>query len=193
MAGRNWAGRPCTPSCNTDVGQRIPVITLLAAAVVAAAIAWSANILLADARSARAEARTTRLLSLMQMFAPAIAAAQHDPRVLLVWQPIARAARSACPQEFAALDQAFGDSFPFSTRHVEAAHAQWTSDWLAWETTHDREYKLKAAEAEHRLAAEPSPLLRARLDAIEREKLDAYQRRYEEYVRVSKALQALGG
>jgi hypothetical protein len=34
-------------------------------------------------------------------------------------------------------------------------------------------------------------VLRAKVDAIEREKLDAYQRRYEEYVRVAKALQAL--
>jgi hypothetical protein len=34
-------------------------------------------------------------------------------------------------------------------------------------------------------------LARARLDAVEREKLELYQRRYEEYVRVSKALQSL--
>jgi hypothetical protein len=32
---------------------------------------------------------------------------------------------------------------------------------------------------------------RARLDAIEREKLDLYQRRYAEYVRTAKALQTL--
>ena len=32
---------------------------------------------------------------------------------------------------------------------------------------------------------------RARLDAIEQEKLELYQRRYAEYVRVAKALQAL--
>jgi hypothetical protein len=35
--------------------------------------------------------------------------------------------------------------------------------------------------------------MRARLDAVEREKLETYQRRYEEYVRVAKALQALSG
>jgi hypothetical protein len=34
-------------------------------------------------------------------------------------------------------------------------------------------------------------VLRAKLDAVEREKLDSYQRRYEEYVRIAKALQAL--
>jgi hypothetical protein len=33
--------------------------------------------------------------------------------------------------------------------------------------------------------------LRARLDAVEQEKLEIYQRRYAEYVRVAKALQAL--
>jgi hypothetical protein len=36
-----------------------------------------------------------------------------------------------------------------------------------------------------------SPLGRARLDAVEREKLERYQRRYEEYTRTSKGLQAL--
>jgi hypothetical protein len=169
------------------------MITLLAGALIAAAIAWSANALITDARSARAEARAARMLTIMQMFAPALAAAQHDPRVFLVWQPIARAARAACPEEFAALDRVLGDSFPFSIRQLEAAHAQWTSDWLAWELTHDREYKLKAAEAEQRLRTEQPSLLRAQLDAIEREKLDLYQRRYEEYVRVSKAFQALAG
>ena len=35
--------------------------------------------------------------------------------------------------------------------------------------------------------AQASP---ARLDAIEREKLETYQRRYEEYIRVARALQA---
>jgi hypothetical protein len=34
-------------------------------------------------------------------------------------------------------------------------------------------------------------VIRARVEAVEREKLDIYQRRYEEYVRVSKALQTL--
>ena len=47
-----------------------------------------------------------------------------------------------------------------------------------------RDNDLAVAVAEDRL-------LRARLDAVEREKLDRYQRRYAEYVRVAKALQAL--
>ena len=63
---------------------------------------------------------------------------------------------------------------------------------MSWERAHDAEFKLKAAAAEHDLGASGgSPVMRAKVDAIEREKLDAYQRRYEEYVRVAKALQAL--
>jgi hypothetical protein len=66
---------------------------------------------------------------------------------------------------------------------------------LAWERTHEAAYTLKVAEIEHELgegsAISAPPHMRARLDAIEREKLDLYQRRYQEYVRVSKALQAL--
>ncbi len=85
-----------------------------------------------------------------------------------------------------------GIAFPFGSERIQAAHAQWTADWLAWERTHDAEYKLKAAAVEEELArSEGSPLVRARLDAIEREKLERYQRRYEEYVRIGKALQAL--
>jgi hypothetical protein len=36
-----------------------------------------------------------------------------------------------------------------------------------------------------------STVARARLEAVEQEKLDLYQRRYQDYVRVAKALQAL--
>ena len=87
-----------------------------------------------------------------------------------------------------------GGAFPFSHDRLQSAHAQWTADWLAWERTHDAEYKLKAAVVEQDIAvAGSSAVLRARLDAVESEKLDLYQRRYQEYVRVAKALQALAG
>ena len=50
----------------------------------------------------------------------------------------------------------------------------------------------QAAVVEQEIAAlGTSSVLRARLDAVESEKLDLYQRRYQEYVRVAKALQAL--
>ena len=57
---------------------------------------------------------------------------------------------------------------------------------------HDTESKLKVAVAQHELASQGgAAIARAQLDAIEREKLDLYQRRYAEYIKVAKALQAL--
>jgi len=166
---------------------------LLAAAIVSAAIWWAAQQIAGELRRASDEEARHRTLAVAQMFAPAIAAAHSDPRALLVWQPLAKATRQLCPAEFSALDSVAGGTFPFTTEQLQAAHSQWTADWLAWERTHDADYKLKAAAAEHELAASGgSPIMRARLETIEREKLDLYQRRYQEYVRVAKALQALG-
>jgi hypothetical protein len=103
-----------------------------------------------------------------------------------------RPARRVFADEFAALDGAAETRFPFGAARIQAAHAKWTSDWLAWEKSHDADYKLKTAIAEHEIREnQGTPLARQQLDAIEREKLELYQRRYEEYVRVSKALQAL--
>jgi hypothetical protein len=130
----------------------------------------------------------------MALCSPGIGAGLDDPRALLTWQPLAATARKLFPSEFAALDQASGRNFPFGVEQIEAAHARWSADWLAWERTHDADYKLKAAQIEADISAEGgSALGRARLDAVEREKLDKYQRRYEEYARVSKALRVLGG
>ena len=133
-----------------------------------------------------------RALPIVQLFAPAIEAVQEDPRALLVWQPLARTIRQLYPAESAAVDRAAGGPFPFGREMMAAAHARWTADWLSWERTHDAEYKLKVAVVEDELAATGgSAVGRARLDAVEREKLALYQRRYEEYVRVAKVLQAL--
>jgi hypothetical protein len=164
------------------------VTLLLAAAIVSAAVILGAFIV---SRSRGGDG--ARRLELLVLFAPGVAAAAQDPRALLVWQPLAATARALFPDDFAALDRAAGARFPFSREQVEAAHARWSADWLAWERTHDAEYKLKAGAAEEELRASPgSALLRARLDSVEREKLESYQRRYEEYTRVSKALRALG-
>jgi len=85
-----------------------------------------------------------------------------------------------------------GGPFPFTPDQVDSAHARWTADWLAWERTHDADYKMKAAAVEHELAASGgSPVIRAKLDAVEREKLDLYQQHYSDYVRIAKALHAL--
>jgi hypothetical protein len=165
---------------------------LIAALIVAAAVMWAAVHVAGAVRAARSDPGRGRTLDLIAMFAPAVSAAASDPRALLVWQPLARTARKLFPEEFATLDAAAGGPFPFTKDQIEAAHARWTADWLAWELAHDATYKLKVAEVEHELAASGgSPLFRARLDAVEREKLDQYQRRYAEYVRVAKAIQGL--
>jgi hypothetical protein len=133
-----------------------------------------------------------RELALVALFAPAMALAQRDPQVLLTWQPLAKTLRARFAAEFAALDAASGSTFPFSKEFLSAAHSRWTADWLTWEKAHDGAYKLKAVLAQQELKGDGgSEVARAKIDAIEREKLELYQRRYEEYVRVAKALQAL--
>ena len=166
---------------------------LIAALIVAAAIGWAALMIVGELRASRGGAEQgDRLAALLGLFAPALTDTQRDPRAFLVWQPMAKAARQLFPEEFAALDRATGGTFPFPGERIEAAHARWTADWLAWELAHDTEYKLKAAVAEHELAADSgSAIARARLDAVEREKLQLYQHRYAEYVRTAKTLQAL--
>jgi hypothetical protein len=167
-------------------------VILVASLIVAGALAWGARQIAAELRAARDERARTRALALVHLFAPGLAAAQQDPRAYLVWHPIARIARELFAPESGTLDRAAGRTFPFTTADLQAAHAQWTADWLAWERAHDAEYKLKAQAAAAELAAAgESDVARARLDAVENEKLDRYQRRYAEYVRVAKALQAL--
>jgi hypothetical protein len=164
----------------------------VAALIVAGAIVWAAEAIVRESRKAREDASRGRTAELLRTFAPGVAAALSDPRALLAWQPLARTARQIFPDEFAALDRAAGGAFPFTQEQLEAAHSRWTTEWLAWERSHDAAFKLKAALVEDELASSGgSPLVRARLDAVEREKLDLYQRRYEEYIRIAKALQAL--
>ena len=165
---------------------------VIAALIVAAAIGAAAFVIATELRAARDEATRARALTILQTFAPGIEAAQADPRAMLVWQPLARAVRQLFPSECMALDKGAGGSFPFTREQMQAAHSRWTTDWLAWERAHDADYKDRAAVAEHELAAaNGSPAARARVDAIEREKLDLYQRRYQDYVQIAKALQAL--
>jgi hypothetical protein len=168
------------------------MVVLLAALFVSAAIVWAGLRIASAVQASRTDPIRAHALELTAMFAPALSAAAIDPRAILVWQPLARMARQMFPEEFALLDQTAGDTFPFSNDRLQAAHAQWTADWLAWERRHDTEYKLKAAVVEQEIAvAGTSAVLRARLDAVESEKLGLYQGRYQDYVRVAKALQAL--
>jgi hypothetical protein len=165
-------------------------VILAASLIVAGAVALAGLRIAAELRAGRDE--RARILSIVQLFAPALAAVQQDPRAYLHWQPIARTTRQLFPTEYEALDRAAGGTFPFTAADLQAAHARWTAEWLAWERTHDADYKLRAAAAGAELATSASPdVVRGKLEAIENEKLDVYQRRYAEYVRVAKALQAL--
>jgi hypothetical protein len=164
------------------------------AVLIAAALWWAARQIAGELRATRDEAARTRTLTLLALFAPALRDAQGDPRALLAWQPCANTARHLFAAEFAELDRAAGAPFPFTLEDLQAAHARWTTEWLAWERAHDATYKLKAAALQQEVgAAGVTPALRGRLEAIEQEKLDLYQRRYAEYVRIGKALQALTG
>jgi hypothetical protein len=176
---------------------RLPGVILLASLIVAGAVWWTAQQIVGELRAARDEASRARTVALLELFAQALAATQSDPRAFLIWQPMAKIAREIFPVESSALDRAAGGPFPFTPAQLQAAHSQWTADWLAWERSHDADYKLKAAVVEQEIAAtggsvsQASAVLRGKLDAVEREKLDLYQRRYSEYVRIAKALQAL--
>ena len=160
--------------------------------VVAGAVLGAVAQIVNELKRHREEQRASRRLAIAAMFAPAIAAAQDDPRALLTWQPLAKTLSALFAAEFAALDAAAGSTFPFSKDALASAHSRWTADWLAWERSHDATYKLKALVVQHELQAEAATDVgRAKLEAVEREKLDLYQRRYEEYVRIGKALHAL--
>ena len=153
-----------------------------AAVIVAAAIVWGALAIAAEVRRLREQRTRAEALTVAQLLVPAIAAAQSEPRVVLTWQPIAQTLRAIAPEAFQALDRAAAATFPFSDADIEAAHARWTAEWLSWERAHDAEYKARSRDAQGS---------RAQLDTIESERLDTYQRRYEEYIRVAKGLQAL--
>ena len=165
-------------------------VALVVVLVVAlAAVVWATTQVIAALKLTREHAARSRAVQILTLIAPGVSASAQDPRQLLVWQPLADAARALCPQEFIELDRASGGRFPFSDDVIQAAHARWSADWLAWELAHDTTYKLKSAEAES--AAGTHALVRSKLDAIEREKLATYQHRYEEYARISKGLQGL--
>ena len=143
----------------------------------------------------RRRRREQALLQLLVGLGPAVVAARRDPEALVAWGEVARAARGAFPEASAQLDAAAGGRFPFSRALVEAAHARWTADWLAWERQHDVEFKERVAAAEQALDAAPADetaALQLRLAAINQEKLQTYQERYEHYVRVGKAIGAIG-
>ena len=130
---------------------------------------------------------------LIATFAPAAAAAQQDPKQIVVWYPLAQTSRKLFPEAFKELDTAAGGAFPFTREQLKAAHSRWTADWLAWERAHDAECSVKTAQVQDeidRAQGQASPLLRTRLAAVEQQKLERYQQRYEEYIKTAKALAA---
>ena len=166
-------------------------MTLLVIGAVGAAVAFALWRIGEQLQRTRHE---TTMQQMLATFAPAAATAQQDPRQLLVWYPLAQASRKLFPDAFRLLDEAAGGTFPFTKDQVKAAHARCSSDWLAWERAHDAEYALKIAEVQDlidRAQGQASPLLRTRLAAVEQQKLERYQQRYEEYIKTAKALAAL--
>jgi len=171
-------------------GTALAVIFLLLV-VPAAALVLGAVAMWRLARTADRRRREAAVQHLLAVFGPATVASQQDPRQLLSWFPIAQHSRSLFPEAFAELDRAFGGRFPFTKEQLQAAHARCSSDWLAWERAHDAEFSLKAAQVQDEIAragGQASPLLRTKIAAVEQEKLERYQQRYEDYVRTSKAL-----
>jgi hypothetical protein len=161
------------------------MLTLLAGALVAFAI-WRLG------ETLEKQHRQSAIQSLLATFAPASASAQQDPQRLLAWYPLVKTGRTMFPEAFKALDQAAGGSFPFTKEQIQHAHARCTADWLAWERAHDAEYSVKTAEVQDAIdRSSATPLLRTRLAAIEQQKLERYQQRYEEYIKTAKALAAL--
>ena len=162
-------------------------MTVLVVGAVLAYVLWRIG---DELRRARTEAAIQQILT---TFAPAAADVHRDPRLLIAWYPVAQASRKLFPEAFQTLDAASGGAFPFTKALVEAAHAQCTSEWLAWERAHDAEFAVKIAQVQDeidRTAGPASPLLRTRLAALEQQKLEQYQQRYQEYVKTAKALAA---
>ena len=127
------------------------MILLLAAAVVAYVL-WRIQDELQRQR------REATLRHLLAMFAPGAAAAQQDPKHLLVWYPLAQAGRKLFPEAFKDLDTAAGGAFPFTKEQLKAAHARWTTEWLAWERAHDAEYSLKVAQVQDEIDRSVGPV-----------------------------------
>ena len=143
-------------------------------------------------RDRRRQHREQVIAVLLASVGPAVARA--DGRELLGWRRVAGTLRELLPEAVRTIEQRTGQPFPFPREVVEDAHARWTADWLAWERAHDIRFRQRtsALEAELRKSGEVDTAAgRARLATLDDEKLQDYQRRYEEYVRVGKELAAL--
>ena len=159
-----------------------------ALAVVVVAVAERAR------RDRRRQHREQLIALLLVGVGPAVARA--DGRELLGWGRVAATLRGLLPDAVRAIERRTGEPFPFPREVVEDAHARWTADWLAWERAHDIRFRQRtsALETELQKSGESGTASgQARLAALDDEKLQDYQRRYEEYVRVGKELATLAG
>lgn len=158
-------------------------------------VALAAVVLLVAERERRERRRQHReQLAALLLAGVGPAVARADGRELLGWRSVATALREVLPDAVRAIEQGTGRPFPFPREVVDDAHARWTADWLAWERAHDIRFRQRtsALEAELRDRGEGGTAAgQAQLAALDDEKLQDYQRRYEEYVRVGKALAAL--
>jgi hypothetical protein len=166
-------------------------VSLFPALLIAAAIVWATSTISRAIQSLRAEFLKHRQMQLLALLSPARGRAQDDPAALLEWRRLSDVARVIVPEEAAALDRAAGERYPFTAADVQDAHARWSAAWLAWERANDSEFKARSAALHADATRGGDGVPRAKLEALEQEKLDVYQRKYAEYVRVSKALQAL--
>ena len=169
-----------------------PILLAAGLVLAAASLAIIGALFLVEMRRRRLEQAIQNLLAAL---GPGVVAARAYPEALVAWAEVARVARGAFPEACARLDAAAGGRFPFSHDLVEAAHARWTAEWLAWEGQHDVQYKERTAAAEQELEAageDAATACRLRLAAVNQEKLQTYQERYEHYVRVGKAIGAIG-
>jgi len=166
-------------------------MVMLTSGIVAVTVVIVGLLILVELRKQRMDAQ---MLGLLATFASVAKEVRSDPRLLLAYYPVAVAARRCFPEAFAALEQPQSQSFPFGSQEIEEAHARWTAEWLDWERNHESEYRRKAAALNAELVTATDariPGLRTELEAVEQQKLDLYQHRYEEYVGVSRALAKL--
>ena len=165
--------------------------------MIEALLATLVLVVLAVAERARRERRRQHREQLAALLLTSVgpSVARADGRELLGWRSVATALREVLPDAVRTIERGTGQPFPFPREVIDDAHARWTADWLAWERAHDIRFRQRASalEAELRGSGEADTASgQARLAALDDEKLQDYQRRYEEYVRVGKALAALG-
>jgi len=93
-------------------------------------VAWAASRIVAELRAARERRRGRARRALLELSPRLWTAAQRDrARTGLAAAGDERA--PAVSRGIAALAPQAGGTFPFTTAQLQAAHAQWTADWLS--------------------------------------------------------------